>query len=84
MPCGGGTHSDYACQCVVCCSCDAIPPPHNKVLSDATLTILGEASGTELGAFTDPGSAGWNAKVATVCGTHDDSTSTTSWFKGSY
>jgi len=64
--------------------CEQFTHFETKVLSDATLTTLGEASGTELGAFTDPGSSGWNAKVATVCGAHDDSTSITNWFKDSY
>ena len=64
--------------------CEQFTHFETKVLSNATLTILGEASGTELGAFTDPGSSGWNAKVATVCGAHDDSTSITNWFKDSY
>ena len=64
--------------------CEQFTHFETKVLSDATLTILGEASGTELGAFTDPGSSGWNTKVATVCGAHDDSTSITNWFKDSY
>jgi len=41
-------------------------------IADTVLAVLGEDTGTKIGVFTDPDGAGWNSKVAEICG--DDTT----------